>query len=75
MIVLHPYYKLNYIQMAWGGAKEQQEEIVKGNLDAKDWQAEARKVVKDMVRFVFCSCSNMADCIRWSLTTATIHIR
>jgi hypothetical protein len=35
--------------MAWGGAKEQQEEIAKGNLEAKDWQAEARKVVEDMM--------------------------
>jgi hypothetical protein len=58
--------------MAWGGPKEQQEEIAKGNLDAKDWQAEARKVIEDMVRFVFCSCSDATDDIRWSLTTATI---
>lgn len=35
--------------MAWGGAKEQQEEIAKGNLEAKDWQAEARKVVEGMM--------------------------
>jgi len=74
MTVLHPYYKLNYIQMAWGGPKEQQEEIAKGNLGAKNWQAEARKVIEGMVRFVFCSCSDAADDIRWSLTTATINI-
>jgi hypothetical protein len=40
-LALHPYYKLNYIEMAWGGMKEQAEEHMAGNLDAKDWQDEA----------------------------------
>jgi hypothetical protein len=48
-LVLHPYYKLDYIEMAWGGAKEQAEEHAAGNLDAKDWQDEARKVVEQTV--------------------------
>jgi len=26
-IVLHPYYKLAYIELAWGGAKEQEAEL------------------------------------------------
>jgi hypothetical protein len=33
---LHPYYKLEYIKMAWGGAEEQAEEIEAGNIDAKN---------------------------------------
>jgi hypothetical protein len=33
--VLHPYYKLDYISLKWGGEKEQQEEQENGNLDAK----------------------------------------
>ena len=36
--------------MAWGGAEEQAAEIANGNLDAKDWQAEAWKIVEQMVR-------------------------
>ena len=48
-IVLHPYYKLTYIKVAWGGPKEQAAEIKAGNLDAKDWQDEARKVVEKTV--------------------------
>ena len=30
-IVLHPYYKLDYIKMSWGGAKEQNIECLGGN--------------------------------------------
>ncbi|KAG2062796.1 hypothetical protein BDR04DRAFT_1123701 [Suillus decipiens] len=29
--VLHPYYKLNYIKMAWGGQEEQVREFAAGN--------------------------------------------
>jgi hypothetical protein len=49
-LVLHPYYKLNYIQHAWGGEAERDEEIAAGNWDAKNWQVEARKVLENMVR-------------------------
>lgn len=48
-IVLHPYYKLNYIKMAWGGLKEQQEEIAAGNPFAKNWQEEAHETVRKAV--------------------------
>lgn len=50
--VLHPYYKLNYIEMAWGGAKEQAEEIEAGNESAIDWQDEARQVVERVVSHI-----------------------
>ncbi|KAM6501439.1 hypothetical protein JOM56_004453, partial [Amanita muscaria] len=46
-LVLHPYYKLDYIKMAWGGEKEQQAERDEGNLNAKNWQDEARKVLEN----------------------------
>jgi hypothetical protein len=46
---LHPYYKLEYIKMAWGGAEEQAEEIDAGNLDAKNWQDEAQKILETTV--------------------------
>ena len=38
VLFLHPYYKLDYIKMAWGGTKEKAEEIKAGNKDVKDWK-------------------------------------
>jgi hypothetical protein len=35
--------------MAWGGREEQEEEYRKGNMDAKDWQDEARKILEHTV--------------------------
>ena len=34
-LVLHPYYKLIYIEMAWGSAEEQKLECEAGNPNAK----------------------------------------
>ena len=48
-IVLHPYYKLAYIKLAWGGAEEQEKERAAGNLTAKNWQDEANKVLENEV--------------------------
>jgi hypothetical protein len=52
-VVLHPYYKLAYIKILWGGPKEKAAEIAKGNLTAKDWHDEAREVVEDTVSSLF----------------------
>jgi len=51
--VLHPYYKLAYIKLAWGGPEEKAQELDNGNADAKDWQDEARKIVEQAVS-VYC---------------------
>ncbi|KAF8495240.1 hypothetical protein F5888DRAFT_1616033, partial [Russula emetica] len=48
-LALHPYYKLEYIKMAWGGAEEQAEEIQAGNMNAKNWQDEAQKTLETTV--------------------------
>lgn len=48
--VLHPYYKLAYIKLAWGCPDEQAAEISGGNPYAKDWQDEAKQIVKRTVR-------------------------
>jgi hypothetical protein len=48
-LALHPYYKLAYIELAWGGAEEQEAEIEAGNLEAKNWQDEARKILEKTV--------------------------
>lgn len=45
-LVLHPYYKLAYIKLAWGGENEQAAERAAGNRYAKNWQDEARKIVE-----------------------------
>jgi hypothetical protein len=47
--VLHPYYKLDYIKLTWGGAEEQTKELTAGNLDAKNWQDKALMIVETMV--------------------------
>jgi hypothetical protein len=49
-IVLHPYFKLHYIKVAWGGAEEQAKEREAGNLLAKNWQEEALTIVETAVR-------------------------
>ena len=41
-VVLHPYYKLAYIKLSWGGPEEQATEIEAGNLDTKNWHNEAK---------------------------------
>jgi hypothetical protein len=51
--VLHPYYKLAYIKLAWGGPDEQAAERSEGNLHAKDWQDEAKKVVEKTVSLFY----------------------
>jgi hypothetical protein len=48
-LALHPYYKLAYIELAWGGAKEQDAEFEAGNFHAKNWQDEARKILEKTV--------------------------
>ena len=49
--VLHPYYKLAYIKLSWGGPEEQAAEIEQGNPLAKDWHDEAKKIVEKTVRY------------------------
>ncbi|KAJ8579843.1 hypothetical protein M405DRAFT_699659, partial [Rhizopogon salebrosus TDB-379] len=45
-LVLHPYYKLEYIKIAWGGAEEQEQERAAGNPNAKDWHDEALMIME-----------------------------
>lgn len=50
---LHPYYKLKYIKMAWGGAKEQANEIQAGNVNAKNWQDKVLKILETTVSYTY----------------------
>jgi hypothetical protein len=54
-LILHPYYKLSYIAHAWGGEEEEDAEILAGNIYAKNWQAEVRKILENMV----CVCNTL----------------
>jgi hypothetical protein len=45
-IVLHPYYRLDYIKMAWGSSEEQELKRSAGNPNAVDWHDEALKIVE-----------------------------
>ncbi len=47
--MLHPYFKLAYIKLAWGGAEEQAAERRKGNRLAKNWQDEAQKMLDELL--------------------------
>jgi hypothetical protein len=47
--VLHPYFKLDYIKLMWGGAEEQAREHAAGNVNTKDWQDEALKIIETTV--------------------------
>jgi len=46
---LHPYYKLDYIELAWGGEREQEKERILGNLDARNWKDEALTIFETTV--------------------------
>ncbi|KAH9028420.1 hypothetical protein EDB83DRAFT_2230091, partial [Lactarius deliciosus] len=46
-LVLHPYFKLQYIKLTWGGAEEQAAEQEAGNKHAKNWQEEALNIVEN----------------------------
>jgi hypothetical protein len=48
-VVLHPYYKLAYINLAWGGTEEQAAEKAAGNQFAKNWQDKAQKILETEV--------------------------
>jgi hypothetical protein len=61
-IALHPYYKLAYIELTWGGAKEQEAEFEAGNLKAKNWQDEARKILEKTVSNATCQ---LYTCYIW----------
>ncbi|KAG1724576.1 uncharacterized protein EDB91DRAFT_1062760 [Suillus paluster] len=49
-LVLHPYYKLTYIKMQWGGPEEQASEYAAGNPNTVDWHDEALKVVENTMK-------------------------
>ncbi|PIL25949.1 hypothetical protein GSI_11703 [Ganoderma sinense ZZ0214-1] len=48
-MLLHPYYKLNYIEEQWGGAEEYTADLEAGDPHARDCQKYARDVVDKAV--------------------------
>ncbi|KAF9016920.1 hypothetical protein BDP27DRAFT_1251621, partial [Rhodocollybia butyracea] len=51
-LFIHPYYKLNWIELHWGGADAQAEAIAGGDGYAQNWMDEAEKLVEATV----CAC-------------------
>ena len=47
--VLHPYYKLNYIRVEWGGEEEYLAALDAGDPNARDWNKYAREVTEKAV--------------------------
>lgn len=47
--VIHSYYKLNWIELHWGGANEQAEAIQRGKKGARNWLDEAEELVETVV--------------------------
>ena len=43
--MLHPYYKLQYIEDNWGGAEEYARDVAAGVRGARDWVKYARETV------------------------------
>ncbi|GLB45657.1 hypothetical protein LshimejAT787_2500490 [Lyophyllum shimeji] len=70
-LALHPYYKLDYIELAWGGEKEQKEDIAKGILDAKNWQDEARQVLEKAMGEYWAKRSRQEDEPQLAASSAT----
>jgi hypothetical protein len=50
--VLHLYFKLDYIKLAWGGPEEQAAERAAGNLNARNWHTEAMEVIEAAVHLL-----------------------
>ena len=46
---LHPYFKLDWIALHWGGAREQERDRAQGDINAKNWQDESRKILENLV--------------------------
>ena len=46
--VIHPYFKLDYIEYMWGGKDEQEAAQKASDCNAKNWQDEVMKIVKAM---------------------------
>lgn len=53
ILALHPYFKLAYIKLAWGGAAEQAAEHADGNVYVKNWQDEVQQILENAVH---CQC-------------------
>ena len=51
-VVLHPYYKLAYIKLAWGGTEEQAAEKAAGNLYAKKLAGLLGNIARDLLLIV-----------------------
>ena len=70
IVVLHPYYKLRYIEKKWGRVAEQDAQIAAGNPNAINWFEHAREVVDAAVsgRYLIQQKLTLKNNCRWSIT-------
>jgi hypothetical protein len=61
---LHPYYKLAYIKLAWGGEEEQMEQIAAGYPYAKNWKDDQR-ILKGKVSMSLSTRFNLVLMLFW----------
>ncbi|KAG6816320.1 hypothetical protein H0H87_007006 [Tephrocybe sp. NHM501043] len=73
-LLLHPYFKLNYIKMAWGGEEEQKAKRLKGNPHVKNWQDEAMKIVKQTMQQYWATCPCAGPVVALTVNSTTITI-
>ncbi|RPD53309.1 hypothetical protein L226DRAFT_576383 [Lentinus tigrinus ALCF2SS1-7] len=59
--VLHPYFKLHYIEEQWGGEEEYYNDLAAGVLNAQNWQKYAREVVEKAVKKYWTAALNTTD--------------
>ncbi len=56
IVVLHPYFKLWYIEEKWGGENDYQAALANGDPNPRNWQQYARDVVEKAIRNVVHTC-------------------
>ncbi|KAG6843319.1 hypothetical protein H0H87_005928 [Tephrocybe sp. NHM501043] len=62
LLLIHPYYSIDYIWVEWGGEEEQLAEVAKGNFDAINWVEKAKEVMEQVMALYWTS---------WPQATAT----
>ncbi|KAH9856303.1 hypothetical protein C2E23DRAFT_702760, partial [Lenzites betulinus] len=55
-LLLHPYYKLAYIEQMWGGEDEYQDDLAAGLPGARNWQAYANEIVEKAMQDYWPKC-------------------
>nr|VWO99121.1 Swi1p [Ganoderma boninense] len=55
-LLLHPYYKLDYIESEWGGQAEYKADIAAGELNPTNWTVHARSITEKAMKHYWPLC-------------------